>query len=337
MKVLKIIGTILLILLIVILLINVFTPSTYKVERSIEINASPAKVYGIVSKFSRFDEWSPWSEKDTALKVTYQGTDGTIGSMYIWKGNKDVGNGMMQMFELDENKKVAYKMQFGGGKDTATGYMILQSEDGSKTNVTWGFTGETSFIFRFFNLLMDKFVGKDFEHGLNKLKAVAEAEPTSNVQSISILGGEYLYFKQDKVPFQELGAFFPKAFGIVANEMLTNGKAPAGPSAGMYFVWDEANGTTDVAAGFPIVPIVEGEMIKQEKVNGVDISVYPTHIATVNLGGYEDAAMYYEALDAWTKNNNREASDPALEIYEVSPAETQDSSAWRTRIIFLLK
>jgi len=337
MKILKIIGTILLILLIVVLLVNIFTPSTYKVERSIEINAAPSKVYGIISKFSRFNEWSPWSKKDSAMEVGYEGTDGMLGSIYKWEGNDDVGKGMMQMFELDENKKVAYKMQFGGGHDTNTGYMLLQSEAGNKTNVTWGFTGETSFMFRFFNLLMDNFIGKDFEHGLNKLKVVAEAEPVTNIQSMSFLGGEYLYYKRDKVPFQELEIFFSNAFGLVSGEMQKNGQTPVGPSAGMYFVWNPENGSTDVAAAFPIVPIVEGEMIKQEKVNGVDVYVYATHIATVNMGGYEDAAMYYEALEAWTKTNNRVMTEPALEIYEVSPAETQDSSAWKTRIIYLLK
>lgn len=337
MKILRVVGTILLILLILVLLINVFTPAAYRIERSIEIDASPNKVYNIISKFSRFNEWSPWVYKDTAVKIDFAGIDGAVGSVYKWDGNKNVGEGMMQMFELLENKKVSYKMVFGEGKDTAIGYISLKPEQENRTEVIWGYTGQTSFMFRFFNLLMDKFMGNDFEIGLNKLKALAESAPTAKIQSLSFLGGEYLYYKKDEVPFQEIDVVLNEAFGIVEKEIQNYGKIPMGNVVGMYFVWNQEAGTTNMAGAIPITPIDEGEMIKQEKFNGIDIFVYPEHIATVIKGGLGNAGTYHDALENWTIENNREMIAPVLEIYEIGHRETQDTSNWKTRIIYLMK
>ena len=338
MKIFKIIAIILLSLIGLVLLINIFTPAVYKVERSIEINADKGQVYSVISKFSRFDAWSPWSQKDTSMKMELGGEDGTVGSTYSWDGNDEVGNGLMAMTELLENEKVQYNMMFGEGKDTAIGYMNLSEAGEGKTKVVWGFTGETPFMFRFFNLFMEGMVAKDFEKGLVNLKTLTEATPTGpEVQSFSVLGGELLYYKEDKVPMGQLEEFFSKGFDAVYSHMQNNGQTPAGPSVGLYYVWDMENGTTDVAAGFPISPIQEGEKLKTEKVNEVDINVYSTHISTVYTGNYGDPTKYHVALETWAKSNEKEIADPAMEIYEVSPQETQDSSAWRTKIIYLLK
>ena len=50
--------------------------------------------------------------------------------------------------------------------------MNLDVVDGTKSKVTWGFSGKNKFPMRIMMLFMsmDKMVGKDFEQGLQNLK-----------------------------------------------------------------------------------------------------------------------------------------------------------------------
>lgn len=39
-------------------------PNTFRVERSMSINASAEKVFALINDFKRWGEWSPWDKKD---------------------------------------------------------------------------------------------------------------------------------------------------------------------------------------------------------------------------------------------------------------------------------
>ena len=43
-------------------------PGHYRVERNVAVSATAADVYAIVSDLRRWDEWSPWSKLDPAMK-----------------------------------------------------------------------------------------------------------------------------------------------------------------------------------------------------------------------------------------------------------------------------
>ena len=92
-KVLYVIGG----LIAIYLILCLFGPSTVKVERSIDINAPKELVQKQLSDLKFFhDAWSPWSERDSAMKTTYTGEPGQPGSTYAWESDKDdVGKGSM--------------------------------------------------------------------------------------------------------------------------------------------------------------------------------------------------------------------------------------------------
>ena len=45
-------------------------PNEVVVQRQAAINASPDKVFSLVSSFKRFNEWSPWAEIDPNIQYT---------------------------------------------------------------------------------------------------------------------------------------------------------------------------------------------------------------------------------------------------------------------------
>ena len=93
-----------------------------------------------------------------------------------WASNDpNVGAGSQTITEHVPNSRVAVDLDFGAmGKSQA--YWDLKPE-GTGTSATWGFKMKLDGMMdRWFGLLMDRFIGPDYEKGLAKVKALAEKE-----------------------------------------------------------------------------------------------------------------------------------------------------------------
>ena len=160
----------------VLLIAGLFIPKELHVERSIVINAPHNVIHEQVSSLQKINEWSPWKDYDSEMKVRYEGKDGEVGSVSHWEGNEDVGKGSQEIISITEDK-IETKVNFiepWESKMVAT-YTLEQEEEGIK--VTWGSDGENPYPLNVFSLFMnmDEMIGKDFEKGLVRLKEVSES------------------------------------------------------------------------------------------------------------------------------------------------------------------
>lgn len=163
------------------LVVGVFLPTSAHVERAIVTSASPATVYEIVSGFGRFNEWSPWFELDPQAEYTYAGPPSGVGARLSWTSEKpDVGSGSQEIVAVEPGRKVTTRLDFVG-QGQATSTMTIEPE-GTGSRVTWAFdtSFEGDFLGRYFGLLFDRWIGADYEKGLARLKALAEATPAAN-------------------------------------------------------------------------------------------------------------------------------------------------------------
>ncbi len=161
---------------VLLLLFAATRPDTFRVERSISIKATPDKVYALLNDFHQFPSWSPWQDIDPAMKVTYSGSASGPGAIYEWSGNSAVGAGRMEILKSEPAAKVNVKLDFlqpFEGHNT-TEYTLASGAGG--TTVTWAMFGPSPYISKLMGIFvsMDSMIGKDFERGLAKLKAVAE-------------------------------------------------------------------------------------------------------------------------------------------------------------------
>lgn len=150
----------------------------FVVERSEVISASPEKLFSHVGNLESMNEWSPWVEMDPNMETTYTGASGAAGSTYSWSGNRKVGQGNMTITEVEANKRVAIDLNFLKPFKSQNVTEVMLDSDGTGTKVTWRMTGPKTFMVKVMGLFgksMDKMVGPDFEKGLAKLKAIAEA------------------------------------------------------------------------------------------------------------------------------------------------------------------
>lgn len=149
---------------------------TYVVERSTRIEASPAEVFDHVVDLHKWEAWSPWAKIDPAMRTTYTGEPGAVGSTYHWVGNRKVGEGQMTVADIEAPERVAIDLKFVKPFKSESVTEILVAGDDDTSTVTWRMTGEHNWMSKLMGIFrsMDKMIGPDFEKGLQDLKATVE-------------------------------------------------------------------------------------------------------------------------------------------------------------------
>ncbi len=154
-------------------------PDTFRVERAASIKAPPEKIFAVLNDFLRWEAWSPWEKKDPAMKRTFSAVTSGKDAVYAWEGNRDVGQGRMEIAESVAPSKVAIKLDFVKPFETHNIVEFTLEPKGDSTKVTWAMNGPMPYISKLITVFvnMDSIVGKDFETGLANLKAVTENQP----------------------------------------------------------------------------------------------------------------------------------------------------------------
>jgi hypothetical protein len=151
-------------------------PDTFRVQRSIRIQAQAEKVFPFLVDFRRWTAWSPWEGRDPAMKRSMSGAQTGKGSIYEWSGNAKVGQGRMEIVEAMPPTTVRVKLDFLKPFETHNVAEFILTPAGGSTDVTWAMYGPSPFIAKLMGLFMsmDRMVGRDFEAGLASLKAASE-------------------------------------------------------------------------------------------------------------------------------------------------------------------
>jgi carbon monoxide dehydrogenase subunit G len=173
---LKIIIIVILVLIAAILIYAASKPDTFRIQRSILIKAPPEKIFAILNDLHRWGVWSPYEKKDPAMKRYYSGAEIGKGAVYEWEGNKNVGKGRMEIAESTVPSRLLIKLDFIAPFQAHNAAEFTLEPQGELTNVTWAMYGPSPFISKVMCLFinMDNMVGKDFEVGLDNLKAISE-------------------------------------------------------------------------------------------------------------------------------------------------------------------
>lgn len=165
-------------LIALVLLVTLFLPQDYAVEREIIINQPKDSVFNYVKYLKNQDNFSVWSTKDPAMKKTFTGTDGTVGAIAAWDSkDENVGVGEQEIKKITEGKRIDFELRFKVPfESTDDAYMITEAISPNQTKVKWGFKGKMPYpmnvMLPFMN--MEEMLGKDLQDGLNNLKAVLE-------------------------------------------------------------------------------------------------------------------------------------------------------------------
>jgi hypothetical protein len=179
-EIIAVVAIVLAIAIAVVLILAATKPNTLTVQRALSVKAAPESIFPLINDFRQWVTWSPYENKDPALKRSYSGAPSGKGAVYGWEGNKNVGSGRMEILDASAPSKIVIKLDFFTpfeGHNTAEFTMLPQGDATNvTTNVIWLMHGPSPFIGRIMQVFidMDRMIGKDFEAGLANLKRLTE-------------------------------------------------------------------------------------------------------------------------------------------------------------------
>lgn len=346
MGILSIIGLILGGLVLGFLILGVVIKKDFQLERSIVINASPEQIFPHVQYFTKRNAWYPWYKMDPDIKTKIEGEDGVIGTTSSWEGNKQVGRGQQTLTVVEPHKRVDTKLVFlEPWQSEANAYLIIDEVDrGSRTR--WGFVARFPFPFNVMTLFMnmDKSVGNDYANGLRMLKDIVENEvhgksihsetnkpnqtPMYKIEQTEFPETHFVAIRET-VKIEDLSAGFQTNLPKVYKTLVEQGHQPAGMPHGMYYDWNEKEGTTDVAYAIPVKEKIDlGEGF-------TSLHIPKTPVAALDFyGSYEKLKDGHGAVHAYIHEHKLGMANPAIEEYATDPELEPDPNKWLTKIYY---
>ena len=157
------------------LIIALFIKREHYVKREIIINATRQKVFDYVRLLKNQDEFNKHAMAGPDRKREFKGTDGTVGYIYAWSGNKNAGVGEKEIKNIIEGKKIEMEIRFVKPMQ-ATANIIMETESLSddQTKVSWSNAGTLNYPINIMIPMMEKMLPKEMDSSLSTLKNILE-------------------------------------------------------------------------------------------------------------------------------------------------------------------
>jgi hypothetical protein len=159
-----------------VVVVGLFLPPGWSVERDVTVSAGPDAIRPYLDTPRQWPVWSAWNTTTYPdMTSSFEGPERGPGAAWVWKGESS-GNGRLEITRSDAGV-VGFRLQF---EDFAPidGAMYLETS-GSSTRVRWTMSGDTvgNPVSKYFALFMEDMISAELETGLGKLKGLAEAAP----------------------------------------------------------------------------------------------------------------------------------------------------------------
>jgi hypothetical protein len=157
------------------LLIALFMKKEHYVKREIIINSPRQKVFGYIKLLKNQDEFNKHAMTAPDRKREFKGTDGTVGYIYAWKGDKNAGEGEKEIKDIVEGKKIETEIRFiKPMRATACIIMETESLSDNQTKVYWSNAGTLIYPLNIMVPMVEKQVAKGMDISLLTLKNILE-------------------------------------------------------------------------------------------------------------------------------------------------------------------
>lgn len=162
-------------IIMLLLVVALFMRKEYFIRREMVINASVEKVFDYLKHLKNQDHFNKWVMTDPDMERNFKGTDGTVGFIYGWNGNKKAGEGEQQITQLIEGKKIATEIRFIR-PFAAIAHADLDTEalSDQQTKVIWSNRSTMKYPMNLMIATIEKMLAKDMDESLSNLKTILE-------------------------------------------------------------------------------------------------------------------------------------------------------------------
>jgi uncharacterized protein YndB with AHSA1/START domain len=175
----NIIITILLVLagiIALLLIVALFMKKEHYVNREIIINAPRQKVFDFLKLLKNQDQFNKWATAGKEnRKEEFKGTDGTVGFIYSWSGDKSAGEGEKEILNIVEGKRIETEIRFVKPmRMSASVIMETASLSDNQTKVNLINAGILKYPLNIMIPIAEKNFAKDLDTSLSTLKSILE-------------------------------------------------------------------------------------------------------------------------------------------------------------------
>jgi len=162
-------------IIVLLLIIALFTKKGYNTYREISINAPLQKTFDYLKQIKNQDNYNKWIMVDPGMKKVFKGTDGTVGFIYAWNGNKQAGEGEQEIKAITEEKNIEMEIRFVRPfAGIARANMMTEPLSDNQTKVSWTTASEMKYPLNIMLPFIVKMLEKDMGTSLASLKTILE-------------------------------------------------------------------------------------------------------------------------------------------------------------------
>ena len=315
-------------------------PRTVHVERSIEIERPVETVFAVVNRFDSYPSWSPLFERDPGTEIQLSGPGSGPGARLHWAGDpRLVGSGWQEITHSQRPSRVEIHLEMDQLGAADTWFQVDRVAGGAR--LTWAFDTDLvegqgwfgGLLARYFGLFFDRWIGGDYEQGLQRLKAHVESLPETDfagldAEVVTVDAMNVLFISGD-AQGSDTGQMLADAFREISAFMAENGVEMASQPMAITRGWDRQGFRFDAA-----IPVERNDI---ETSGNVRLGLSPTGRAdrVVHRGPYESMPDSYGKLAAYMAVNGLREGSVSWEHYISDPGETA-AAELITHIYFLV-
>lgn len=156
-------------------IIALFMKREHYVNREIIINAPLQKVFDFLKLLKNQEKFNKWARTDKDRKEETKGTDGTVGFIYSWSGNKSAGVGEKEIMNIVEGKRIETEIRFVKPMRVSASVIFeTESLSENQTKVNLINTGTLKYPLNIMIPMAEKNFPKDMDASLATLKNILE-------------------------------------------------------------------------------------------------------------------------------------------------------------------
>lgn len=314
-------------LLVLLIVIGFVLPRHARVEVETQIDAHPATVFALANDFHRFSLWWPWLDADPNARVVHSGPVRGVGATMSWDG-AIIGTGTQVITESRPFEYVATAINPGESGEAKSWFDL--AGNGGTTTVRWGFETDygLNIVGRYFALVLDGIVRRDYAAGLARLKDFAETLPGADfsdieLEQIVVEATEIAFLPTTSIPepaaiSEAMGAAYFEILSFIDEHGLSEAGAPMSITrsfSGSELLFDAAIPLRGVDDATPR--------------DGAGVRVGRTYAGNVirvrHVGSYRTLGTTHRKIGAYLAALGIERSGDAWESYVSDPTRVPES------------
>jgi len=326
----KKIGKIIILAVLTIAALFYLLPNVALIEQSLEIKATPDKVFELINRPENWTEWYTPLLDTSGVKLRFIGTSAGKGAGMKWASqNPDNSNGIMNIRNSKNNRNVTAVVTINDKRSAVMNFKIRPvGIDASMLSITSRLQFRQDSLLHYLRLMFDRSDELEIIGYLENIDDAAIGQ-TGGIDVLLQRVESFSYISiTDSCSLDDVSQRINELY----NELLVFGvklgiDITARPVA-IYHRLDEKHSVFEVG-----IPVVETATPASGRIQYKTMPAH-NHVMANYYGSYDTLEDGHNAIQQWLMRYRRKLSGHPWEMFVTDPATESDPNKWLTKIYY---